>query len=264
MLDEKRFLVDVGMHDLPFPIKVASRAYKDGQPTVATINLSARIMQEFQASWIDKFIQIVHRHRENIGTATICKNIMVYMKELKASYARGGFEYPIFYEKVTPVDKQKCLVHYQCRFEAEASQLREEAKARFHIEVPCVTTYPASIDTTEKGLFGQLSIVEVELESRKDIFPEDIVDLVDRHALAPMYSFLTQKDQEHLIEKIHTDKITSVVTVDAIRQELSKNEDVSWYAVRSRNYGILHTYSTIIGTEKSMWVPMSGSGEDDL
>ena len=30
---------------------------------------------------------------------------------------------------------------------------------------------------------------------REDVFPEDLVDLVDRHALAPVYSFLTEADQ---------------------------------------------------------------------
>jgi len=28
--------------------------------------------------------------------------------------------------------------------------------------------------------------------------------------------------------------------------------------VNCNNYGMLHTYSTVIGTEKSSWVPFSG------
>ena len=53
MKDEKRFLVDVGMKDLPFPIKVESKANPDGQATIANISINARIMHEFEAGWID-------------------------------------------------------------------------------------------------------------------------------------------------------------------------------------------------------------------
>ena len=85
MKTEKRFLVDVGMRELPFPINVLSRSAPDGQPTVANISISARIMHDFEARWIDTFIHIVHQHRERIGTATLVENIADYVKELKAS-----------------------------------------------------------------------------------------------------------------------------------------------------------------------------------
>jgi hypothetical protein len=58
---ESRFLVDVGLKDLPFPIRVVSRASPEGQPTVATVDIRARIMREFEARWIDTFIQVLTR-----------------------------------------------------------------------------------------------------------------------------------------------------------------------------------------------------------
>ena len=45
MADRKRFLVDVGIKDLPFPMKVASKVDPNGQPTIANISISARIMR---------------------------------------------------------------------------------------------------------------------------------------------------------------------------------------------------------------------------
>ena len=106
MAAEKRFLVDVGMKDLPFPIKAASKVYPDGQDTIANISISARINQEFEAQWIDKFIQIVHQHRERIGTKTLQVNIMDYLKELQANAIRITFNYPFFVEKLTTVSKE--------------------------------------------------------------------------------------------------------------------------------------------------------------
>lgn len=141
--------------------------------------------------------------------------------------------------------------------------MSERAKIRFTMEIPVITTYPGSDPEKPGGLFGQLSVVELEVESKKDIYPEDLVELVDRHALMPIYSFLTEEDQIYVIQKVHTEEKSSVVVTDDIRNELSKNPDVDWYSVRSSNYGMLHSYSTIIGTEKAMWVPSSGFGDEE-
>jgi len=45
--------------------------------------------------------------------------------------------------------------------------------------------------------------------------------------------------------------------VDEIKSELAHNHDISWYSVRVSNYGMLHSYSTVISTEKSYWIPFS-------
>jgi len=256
MAAEKRFLVDVGMKDLPFPIKAASKVYPDGQDTIANISISARINQEFEAQWIDKFIQIVHQHRERIGTKTLKVNIMDYLKELQANAIRINFNYPFFVEKLTPVSKEKCLVRYLCTFSSKVSSiLVEEPKILFTIEVPIIATYPTSATDKPGGLFGQLSTIIVELESQKEIYPEDIVEIVDKHSLSPVYSFLTEEDQSFIIDKVHTESKSSVIVTHEIKKALSVNRNLQWYSVRCANYGMLHSYSTFIGTEQSFWTP---------
>lgn len=262
MEKEGRFLVDVGMKDLPFPMKVSSRVHSAGQFTIANISISARIMQEFEAIWIDKFIQIVHQHRDRIGTSTIKTNILDYLKELQASTVRVDFDYPFFIEKITPVSKEKCMVRYMCRYSAKVSSIEEKPKVYFKIEVPCITTYPGSVQEKQWGLFGQLSIVMIEVETQKDIFPEDIVDIVDKSALVPVYSFLNKEDQSYVIQKIHSEAKTSVVMTDEIKDKLSHNPDFDWFSVRCSNHGMLHSYSTVIGTEKSAWVPFTSYDEE--
>jgi GTP cyclohydrolase IB len=263
-VEKRRFLVDVGIKDLPFPMRVASRVDSQGQHTIANISVSARIMREFEARWIDKFIQIIHRHKDRIGTRSLSENIMDYLRELEATAVKIDFTYPYFVEKSTPVSKEKCLVRYMCTYAARAFSMTERAKIRFTMEIPVITTYPGSDPEKPGGLFGQLSVVELEVESKKDIYPEDLVELVDRHALMPIYSFLTEEDQIYVIQKVHTEEKSSVVVTDEIKNELSKNPDVDWYSVRSSNYGMLHSYSTIIGTEKAMWVPSGGFGDEEL
>ena len=264
MNDKKKFLVDVGMRDLPFPMKVISRADPEGQPTVAHISINAHIMQAFEAGWIDTFIQIVHQHRDRIGTQTLKGTILDYIEALHAATVKIDFAYPFFVEKTTPVSGEKCLVRYLCTYSVKASSIEDSPKVIFKIEIPCITTYPTSDPVHPGGLFGQLSLLTLEVESRKDIYPEDLVELVDKHALAPVYSFLTEEDQRFIIHKIHSEKQTSVVMTDGIKGELARNSDIDWYAIRCSNFGMLHSYSTVIGTEKSSWVPSSGHEEMEI
>jgi len=261
MPNEKRTLVDVGMKDLPFPMKVSSKKDPTGQASIANISISARIMHEFEARWIDKFIQVLHRHRDEIGTASLRENIADYSKELDASSVRISFAYPFFMEKQTPVSEQKCLVRYNCTCTAKTPSVDDHPKITLAVDVPVITTDPSSMPEKSGGLFGQLSVVTVELQSIREVYPEDIVDIVDRHALSPTYSFLDQADQIAIIQKVHSQRKSSVVMTDEIRSELAADPNITWYSVKCANSGMLHSYSTHVGTEMNVWVPFSGYEE---
>ncbi len=258
MCAHSKFLEDVGMNNLPFPMSVNSKGNPNGQPTVANISISARVLHDFEASWIDKFMHVLHQHKDRIGPKTLKANILDYLKELQANEVKVDFDYPYFVEKTTPVSKEKCLVRYNCTYSAKVTQTNGGGTVVFKMEVPAITTYPVSGPDKPGGLFGQLSLVTVEIASEKDIFPEDVAELVDRSAVAPLYSFMSKEDQEHMIEKIHSKEKTSVEMVDDIKRELAGDRDISWYSVKSANYGLLHSYSTLISIEKSAWVPFSG------
>ncbi len=253
MSEDRRYLVDVGLQDLPYPVRVASRAQKDGQPTVASISISARINHSFEAAWISRIIQILHSHRSIIGTSTLKKNVQDYLDGLNATDVSATFSYPFFVEKLTPVSKEKCLVRYQCSYTAKASSFKP--RVAFKIQVPCLTTYPSAKGDQPGGLFAQLSSMTIETQSDGDVFPEDLVEVVDRKALAPIYSYLTDEDEQCIIKKVHTDRRTSVQVTDDLEQELRERKDISWFSIKCVNFGMLHSYATLIGTEKSLWTP---------
>jgi len=257
MPHEKRILADVGIKKVPFPMTVLSREDDEGQKTVANISIHARIIQEFEANWIDKFMQVLHNHRNKIGTSTLKVNIYDYLKALMATSVSVDFEYPYFVEKTTPLSKEKCLVRYQCQYTAKLTASSDKPKITFKIEIPTITTDPASDPDRLGGLFGQLSIVSVKVESFKNIFAEDLIEIVDRHALSSIYSFLTEEDRIDIITKVHREKISSVVMVNEIQNDLAKNQDVDWYSVQCNNFSLLHSYNTLVATEKSMWIPSS-------
>ena len=184
-------------------------------------------------------------------------NIHDYMNELKATSVKIDFEYPYFVEKLTPVSHDKCLVKYNCVYSAKITATEPEPKIIFKIEVPVITSDPSSESSEKNRLFGQLSIVTLEIQSQKDIFPEDLISIVDKRALAPVYSFLTFEDQLNIIDKVHLYTQSSVVMTNEIQNDLAKISDINWYSVKSNNLSLLHSYTTLVATEKSMWIPSS-------
>ena len=105
------------------------------------------------------------------------------------------------------------------------------------------------------GLFAQLSSVAIETQSDGDIFPEDLVDVVDAKALAPIYSYLADADEAEIIRRVHAERRTSVQVTDDIEKTLAERKDISWFSIRCANFGMLHSYTTVLGSEKSMWSP---------
>jgi len=230
---------------------------------IAKISVSAQIMREFHARWIDKFIQMLHRHRDNIGTATVQKNIADYLEGPNAKAATVAFDFPFFTEKRTPICSERCLVGYQCALSAKSPAIfGRKPNIRSRVEVPVITTYPASAPGKPGGPFGQRSIVAVEAESKKGICPEDLVAVVDRHCLIPVDSFLTEEDQTLVIRKVHAEEKTNVAMTGGIKNELRRNQHIGWHSVSCSNFGMLHPHSTVIGTERNRWVPFSGYDEE--
>ena len=264
MSDEKRFLVDVGINDLPFPIVVRSRSCPQGQPTIANISIKARIMQEFEPNWIDRFIEILHGHREHIGLDVLAVNIQDYHRELNATSVHVDLAFPFFYEKRTPVTREKCLVRYNCVYSGSyPSIVDKDLRATLRADCPAITSYPVAPGAPGVS-FGQLSLVRLEVIPKGEIYPEDLIELVDRHALSPVYSYLKPDDQCHLMQRILQERKTSVVMIDEIKSELARDPNVAWYSLSCSNYGMLHVYSTVINTEKSYWVPFSGVEDSEI
>jgi GTP cyclohydrolase I len=236
-------------------MRVASRQNPRGQPTVASISATARIIHDFQAQWIHRFVQILHSHGKSIGTGTLRENIFDYLHELDATMVKISFCYPFFMTKTTPRSEQECIVRYNCTYSAKVTATSESAKILLKVEVPALTTDPASTPNERRGLFAQLSKVQLEVQPHNEVYPEDLVDVVDRHCLAPVYSFLTQADQAAIIRQVHSTRRSSVVMVDAVKEELARNSSVEWYSVACENLSMLNCYGTIVGTEKDIWIP---------
>ena len=80
------------------------------------------------------------------------------------------------------------------------SVVRKGLRTTLRIDCPVITPI-RSLRTASGSAFGQLSHVQLEVIPKGEIYPEDMIELVDRHALAPVYSYLTPEDQLNLTQQ---------------------------------------------------------------
>lgn len=240
---------DVGVSDLPHPIRAPSRADSQGQPTVARISVEASVARQFEVDWIDRFVQVLHAHRERISTRDLRQDVGAYMEAFEARMVEVTLDYPFFVEKRTPQTGQKCLVKHDCTYSLVALSPAATPRVFFRITVPCITTGPSPDGRRRGSSVSQLSTVPLETESQRDVYPEDLVALVDRNALAPLYSFLAPEDREDILRRIRTQRRTSVEMVERVRGELAADPSLGFYSLRCLDSSFLHTYHTIIGEE---------------
>lgn len=262
MNSEKRFLVDVGISDVVYPIKAISKSDKEGQNTIAKISIQAKIEEEFESEWINKFVRILHKHRDIIGPSTLKKNIKTYFEELNAKMVRIDFNYPYFIEKKTPASNQLNLVKYNCTYSSKMSTTIEP-KTIFKIDIPVITTIPESVKMNAGSFAGQMSVITVTLESYKEIYPETIVSLVENKAVSSLYNYLTEDDQNWLTKRIQNTNKTNIVLLDEIDKELKENEYILWHSVSCTNKNPLQSFSTMMTTERDVWGSRSELGDDE-
>jgi len=261
MEKEESYLADVGMRGMPFPLQVLSRQNENGQHTIANISVQARVDSKYESGWIDRFIKITHRLSENTGMKNLNENIAQKLKELNAAMVRVDFDYPFFVRKSLPVTKENCLVRYMCTFTAKTTSIGNLPKTIFKIHIPAITTDPASDPTKEGGLYGQLSVISIEVDSRIDIYPEDLVTLVDKYSISPVYSYLNPEDEIYIIQRAHSLEKQSEVLTEELKSELANDRFIDWFSVKCRDFGMLHSYNTVIGTEKDLWMPFQNVDE---
>ena len=102
------------------------------------------------------------------------------------------------------------------------------------------------------------------MELPKDIWHENIVEIMDKRTLPPIPAFSTGKSQNQLIHRIHSEQKSGVMA-DEIKEEFSRKHDTVWHAVDRSGCGMLDPYSTVVRTEKGAWFPSGGlEGEDEI
>ena len=241
-------LQKVGIRDLRYPVKVLDKQ-KGFQMTTATVNLFVNLPQHFKGTHMSRFIEIFHKHRENLGMRQFLSMLEEIRSSLQAERAFGELEFPFFIEKKAPVSGEEGLMDYECGYEGEVF----EGGSKFFVKVavPVTTVCPCSKAISERGAHNQRGIVTVRLESKALFWIEDVIRAVEDSASSGLYSVLKRPDEKYVTEHAYD---TPRFVEDVVREVYIALKDFperpfSWFSVECKNFESIHNHNAYAYTE---------------
>ncbi len=252
--DGRRIPIDqVGVSDLRYPISVLDRA-QEKQHTVASLSLAVNLPHHFKGTHMSRFIEILNGHRGEITMRTLPAILRDLKERLDSESARIEVVFPYFLERAAPVSGVRALTDYECSFVGEANGKLEDFV--LGVKAPVTTLCPCSKAISDYGAHNQRGYVDIEVRSRwtedgtpELIWIEELIEVAERSASAPVYPLLKRPDERHVTMQAHDNPVFVEDVVRNVAAQLQDDERISWFRVHAENQESIHNHSAFAKIE---------------
>lgn len=236
----------VGVKNISYPIVVQDRQ-STLQHTVATVDLYVDLPHQFKGTHMSRFVEILNRHREQIGLERLEPMLKEMRKRLGAETAHLRVEFPYFIDKEAPVSKARSLMEYTCAF--DASMVGDQLDFVLEVKVPVTSLCPCSKELSRFGAHNQRSIITVKVRYTDFVWIEELVELIEQCGSSPLYALLKRADEKHVTEQAY---LNPRFVEDLVREaylKLSSLEHIVWFSVEAENFESIHNHSAYAAVE---------------
>ena len=246
--DHRELRIDkVGVRGLRFPIQIRDKA-RVLQNTIATIGMYVDLPKEFKGTHMSRFIEVLNAHGNVVHVENITDILHAMQKKLKAATAHLEMEFPFFLSKKAPVSEMEGMMDYTARFDATA--IGREIDFVLTVIVGVTTLCPCSKAISEYGAHNQRGNVTVQIRSKRAIWIEDLIALVESSASSELYSLLKRQDEKAVTERAYENPVFVEDLVRNIALKLNAHPDVTWYKAEAENYESIHNHNAYACIEK--------------
>ena len=89
-----------------------------------------------------------------------------------------------------------------------------------------------------------------QIRSRKAIWIEDLIAIVESSASSELYSLLKRQDEKAVTERAYENPVFVEDLVRNVAVKLNAHPDVTWYKVEAENYESIHSHNAYACIEK--------------
>jgi GTP cyclohydrolase I len=246
--DYRQLRIDkVGVRGLRFPIQIRDKA-RSSQNTIATIGMYVDLPHEFKGTHMSRFIEVLNAHGNMVHVENITDILYAMQRKLKSASAHLEMEFPFFLSKKAPVSGRESVLDYTARFDATATG--REIDFLLTVMVGVTTVCPCSKAISRHGAHNQRGLVTVAIRSRKAIWIEDLIALVESCASCELFSLLKRQDEKAVTERAYENPVFVEDLVRNVAVKLNAHPDVTWYQVEAENYESIHNHNAYARIEK--------------
>lgn len=246
-------LQKVGIKDLEYPVTVLDKT-KGKQATTAKIDLFVNLPHDYKGTHMSRFIEIFHKHHENLGMNNFLSMLDEVRTVLDAEKSFCTMKFPFFIEKKAPVTESAGIMKYECQYEGLVHCENGEIKKEFFVSVsiPVTTVCPCSKAISDRGAHNQRGIVKIKLQNTGFFWIEDVIEAVENAASCGLYSVLKRSDEKFVTEHAYDNPrfVEDVVREVYLALKNFKSEKpFQYFSVECTNFESIHNHNAYAYTE---------------
>src|SRR6266705_6811906 len=246
--DHRELRIDkVGVRGLRFPIQVRDKA-RAVQNTVATIGMFVDLPKEFKGTHMSRFIEVLNAHGNVVHVENIEEILYAMQEKFQAATSHLEMEFPYFMVKKAPVTGLESVMDYVARFDATASG--QEIDFILTVKAIVTTLCPCSKAIALHGAHNQRGEVTVQIRSRRAVWIEDLIAIIESCASSELYSLLKREDEKAVTERAYENPVFVEDLVRNVAVKFNAHPDITWYKVEAENYESIHNHNAYACIEK--------------
>jgi len=236
----------VGVKGIKYPIWVDDRKHHI-QQTIANINMYVELPHHYRGTHMSRFIAILNHYQDKTIVNKLPELLAEMKTKLNADFAYIEIYFPYFIGKKAPVSKKSSLMSYDCCFIAE---LGKKFKLKISVAVPITALCPCSKEISKYGAHNQRGYVTVTFCYNEFVWIEEIIELVESQASAPVYALLKREDEKFVTELAYDNPKFVEDVVRDVANLLDKDKRITEYKVESEHFESIHNHNVYAMVKK--------------
>lgn len=254
--DDRNVDIDrVGVSDLQYPIAVKDRA-RESQQTVASLAMSVDLPREFKGTHMSRFVEVLNNHKDRMSISQLSVILRELRERLDAKSAHIEVKFPYFIEKSAPATGSKAVMDYECTYRGTVDGSCLDIV--IGVTVPVTSLCPCSKAISDYGAHNQRGYVTIEVRSVLDeeghpamIWLEELIDIAEDSASAPLYPLLKRPDERHVTMQAYDNPVFVEDLVRNVAVRLQRDPRVAWFTVNTVNHESIHNHNAFATIEWS-------------
>lgn len=239
--DERNIAIDrVGVRAVKHPIQVLE---KDNGPqkSVGIFTLTVDLPREFKGTHMSRFMEILNENQSALSPETIPHILKGLREKLKSDHAHLRVDFTFFRSKPAPVTKKAAMMGYECGF--DASDRSGVNEFWILVTVPVTTLCPCSKEISAYGAHNQRGYVRLRVKPKGLMWLEDLIDLVEDSASAPLYPLLKRPDEKFVTEQAYDNPRFVEDMVREVALALDATGAIDAYEIEVENHESIHDHN---------------------
>lgn len=229
----------VGVRKVKYPITLRQRE-GGTQQTVGVFSLTVDLPKEFKGTHMSRFLEVLGEHNHDISGETIPRILRALRKRLNAESSHLEVRFNFFREKAAPVTGRVGMMGYDCGFIASQGSVTDSVLL---VVVPVTTLCPCSREIADFGAHNQRGYVTARVRSAGIVWIEEVVDMIEASASAPLYPVLKRPDEKFVTEQAYLNPRFVEDMVREVSVAFDAHPRITGYEIEVENHESIHDHN---------------------